>query len=104
MSQRMKSFDSPNDFIITPDITTSLDAGAINPRRSRPAPVGGDALTHHASSHRVQINITQPIMGKVRYIYPCRYGSGVVSAIADGRPIPLQGSDVPLPLEQDRLK
>jgi hypothetical protein len=57
----------------------------------------GYRLTHRQSARRVEINITQPSPANVRLIYPCRFGSGVQSAIADGNPVPVSGRDVQLP-------
>jgi len=57
----------------------------------------GYRLTHRPSTRRVEINITQPPPAYVRLVYPCRFGSGVQSATADGNPVPVSGRDVQLP-------
>src|ERR1700751_4236477 len=44
----------------------------------------GYELHHAPSSHSVTINITQFPPANVRYVYPCRLGSSVKTAEADG--------------------
>lgn len=57
----------------------------------------GFALTHTQSTKAIEIEITQPLPGGVRYVYPCRFGAGIISATADGSAIPFVGKDVLLP-------
>lgn len=57
----------------------------------------GYRLTHHASARHVEISITQPPPAHVRLVYPCRFGSGVESIVADGNAVPVSGRDVRLP-------
>lgn len=57
----------------------------------------GYRLTHHLSARRIEISITQPAPSNVRLVYPCRFGSGVRSVVANGTPLPVSGRDVQLP-------
>ena len=57
----------------------------------------GYRLTHYLDARRVEISITQPPPAHVRLVYPCRFGSGVQSVIADGNPVPVSNRDVQLP-------
>jgi hypothetical protein len=57
----------------------------------------GYRLTHRAGARRVDISITQPLPAPVRFVYPCRFGSGVLSIVADGAPVSVSGRDVKLP-------
>jgi len=57
----------------------------------------GYVLTHHAANHTVEIRIQQRPPSDVGFVYPCRFGSGVVSATADGHPVTVSGRDVVLP-------
>lgn len=56
----------------------------------------GFQLTHDQVARTVRIDIPDPPAG-VRYVYPCRLGTGVRSIIADGRALPVTGTDVRLP-------
>jgi hypothetical protein len=57
----------------------------------------GYQLTLHQASQTVEIDITQPPPANVRFVYPCRFGVGVRSAMADGNSVPITGTDVKLP-------
>jgi len=57
----------------------------------------GYRLRHLKATRCVEIHITQPPPVQVRFIYPCRFGSSVQSAVADGHPAPVIGRDVHLP-------
>ena len=57
----------------------------------------GYRLTHRTNSRRVEIKFTQLAPPYVRLIYPCRFGSGVQSAVADGDAIPFSSRDVRIP-------
>jgi hypothetical protein len=57
----------------------------------------GFRLTHRANAKQVEIEITTPPPPHVSFVYPCRFGAGVQSAIADGNPAPVSGRDVRLP-------
>jgi hypothetical protein len=57
----------------------------------------GYRLTHRLNNRRVEINVTQPAPPQVRLVYPCRFGSSVQSAVANGNPISVSGRDVHLP-------
>ena len=57
----------------------------------------GFTLTHKAAQKRVEIQIHQPAPANVSFVYPCRFGSSVVSASANGSPVPPQGREVRLP-------
>jgi hypothetical protein len=57
----------------------------------------GFTLSHDKAGKQVDISITENVPG-VRFVYPCRFGNGVVSATADGRAVPFYGSDVYLPV------
>ena len=57
----------------------------------------GYQLTLHTATQVVDIDITQAPPANVRFVYPCRFGSRVVSATADGNPVPVSGTDVQLP-------
>jgi len=52
---------------------------------------------HHANSRRVELDLTSAPPAGVRLIYPCRFGSGIVSASADGTPLAVTGRDIALP-------
>ena len=56
----------------------------------------GFQLTLDETSKRIQIEITEGVDG-VRMVYPCRFGTRVVSAIGDGQPLPIVGNTVHLP-------
>jgi hypothetical protein len=45
----------------------------------------------------IDIHITQPPPPHVRFIFPCRFGSGVQSAVANANPAAVTGRDVLLP-------
>jgi hypothetical protein len=57
----------------------------------------GYELTLRQANQTIEINITQPPPANVRFVYPCRFGSGVLSATADGNPVALSGTAVHLP-------
>jgi len=57
----------------------------------------GYRLTHRLSARQIEITVNRPPPAHVRMIYPCRFGSGVVSVVADGNSIPASGRDVQLP-------
>lgn len=57
----------------------------------------GYTLVHHANSRRVELDLTSAPPAGVRLIYPCRFGSGIVSASADGTPLAVTGRDIALP-------
>ena len=59
--------------------------------------VFGFRLSHDQSSKTVELRILQPPPAHVSFVYPCRFGSGVRSVIADGHAIPVTGRDVTLP-------
>jgi hypothetical protein len=53
----------------------------------------GYRITHYQWQKRLEIEITQPAGGNVRYVYPCRFGS-VGRIIIDGNELAPQGNDV----------
>jgi len=57
----------------------------------------GYRLTHRPSARRVDITITRPPPAHVRFVYPCRFGTGVQAATANGHAVPVFGRDVHLP-------
>jgi hypothetical protein len=57
----------------------------------------GYQMTHNQTARTLDIRILQPPPANVRFVFPCRFGSGVRSATADGHPVPVTGTDVPLP-------
>jgi hypothetical protein len=57
----------------------------------------GYRLTHHVNVRRVEISIKQPPPAHVRLVYPCRFGGGVQSVVADSNPVPVSGREVWLP-------
>jgi hypothetical protein len=57
----------------------------------------GYRLVHRASARRVEINVTAPPPSHVRLVYPCRFGSGVQSAVTNLGPATVSGRDVQLP-------
>jgi hypothetical protein len=57
----------------------------------------GYRLTHRRSAQRVDVQIIQPPPPHVRFVYPCRFGTGVQSATANGNPAAVNGRDVSLP-------
>ncbi len=57
----------------------------------------GYQLTHHAAAKRVDIQILQAPPANVSFVYPCKFGSTVVSATANGVAIAVSGNDVRLP-------
>jgi hypothetical protein len=56
----------------------------------------GYRLTHRGADRQVDIDIDSAPPG-VSFVYPCRFGSGVLSAQADGAAIAVSGRDVRLP-------
>ncbi len=59
----------------------------------------GYQLTHNKTSRSVEIQILQHPPSHVSYIYPCRFGSGVSSVVADGSSLPVMGNEIKLPAE-----
>lgn len=59
-------------------------------------------LTHDATDHRVTIDIQEAPPG-VDFVYPCRFGSRVLSVQADGVPIPVRGTDIRFPTGTNQL-
>jgi hypothetical protein len=59
--------------------------------------VFGYTLQHDATDRTVTIRITQPLPPAVRFVFPCRFGSGVRSVTVDGAAAPVAGKDVSLP-------
>ncbi|MCX7109182.1 MAG: hypothetical protein WCI11_01165 [Candidatus Methylumidiphilus sp.] len=57
----------------------------------------GYRLTLHESTKQVDIQIFQPTLANVGFVYPCRFGSAVVSATVNGSAIAVSGRDVRLP-------
>jgi len=57
----------------------------------------GYRLTHRLGARRIEISIAQSPPAHVRFVYPCRFGSGVQSATANGNPATVSGRDVQLP-------
>jgi len=57
----------------------------------------GYRLVHRAATKTLEIDVTQPLPDSIRLLYPCRFGTGVQSATADGHPIDVGGRDVLLP-------
>jgi hypothetical protein len=56
----------------------------------------GFRLTHNQGSKTVTLNILQPPLAHVSFVYPCRFGA-VTSITANGHPVPVTGTDVKLP-------
>jgi len=56
----------------------------------------GYELTLNTSTQTISLTFTQPL-SNVAYLYPCRFGTGVVSVTANGVPQPVSGTDVWLP-------
>jgi len=54
-------------------------------------------LTHRRPERTLEIEILQQPPANVEYVYPCRFGSGVLSASADGAEVPVTGRVVRLP-------
>ena len=63
----------------------------------------GYELHHDVKARTVTIDIAQPAPAGVRYIYPCRLGSGVQSADADGVAAGVNGRDVFAPAGTRRI-
>lgn len=57
----------------------------------------GYTLVHRASSKRIELDLTSPPPAGVRLVYPCRFGSGIVSATANGAPLAVAGREIGLP-------
>jgi len=57
----------------------------------------GYRLTHDAAARRVEIEFPAPRLAGIDYIYPCRLGSGLTGATADGAAIPVGDREVRLP-------
>ncbi len=53
-------------------------------------------FSHNADNHQVEIHIDEA-PPNVNYVYPCRFGSRVLSAQANSTPIPVTGTDVHFP-------
>jgi hypothetical protein len=58
--------------------------------------VFGYALTLDTTTKTVTLTISQPVPN-VSYVYPCHFGTGVVSVSANGAPQPVTGKNVALP-------
>jgi hypothetical protein len=54
-------------------------------------------LVHRTSAKSVEIAIQKRPSANVSFVYPCRFGARVISAIADGVSLPVDGRDVRLP-------
>ena len=57
----------------------------------------GYQLTLRKAIRTLEVNITKAPPANVRFVFPCRFGSGVRSVMADGKAIGVSGSDVHLP-------
>ncbi len=57
----------------------------------------GYRLTHRLNGRRVEIRFTQPSPAHVRLVYPCRFGSRIQAAQADGKALQHSGRDVHIP-------
>jgi hypothetical protein len=57
----------------------------------------GFRLTHQQSVKTVELTILQAPPAHVSFIYPCRFGSGISSIIADGNSVPVTGVEARLP-------
>jgi hypothetical protein len=56
----------------------------------------GVRLVHDQTNQALSITISQS-PGNVRFVFPCRFGTQVESATADGNPANVSGIDVNLP-------
>ncbi len=54
-------------------------------------------MTHDQQAQTVDIEILQAPPNNVYFVYPCRFGSAVRSASADGKPIAVNGNEITLP-------
>ena len=57
----------------------------------------GYRLTHRQAARDIEITITVPPPCAVSFVFPCRFGAGVASVIADGVARAVTGNDVSLP-------
>jgi len=57
----------------------------------------GYRLTRVNGAHRIEIRITQAPPAHVRFVFPCRFGSSIQSATANGSAVPVFGRDVSFP-------
>jgi hypothetical protein len=57
----------------------------------------GYRLSHDAGEKRVDLEILRPPAADVRFVYPCRFGSGVAAASVDGAEVPVSGRNINLP-------
>ena len=57
----------------------------------------GYRLTHKLAAREIEITITTSPPGAVSFVFPCRFGAGVASVIADGVALAVSGNDVRLP-------
>ena len=57
----------------------------------------GYRLTHRLAAREIEITIIMPPPGNVSYVFPCRFGAGVASVVADGIALAVSGNDVSLP-------
>jgi hypothetical protein len=62
----------------------------------------GYRLSHDAGAKQVNLEILQRPPEDVRFVYPCRFGSGVAAASVDGVDVRVIGLDVQLPAETQR--
>jgi hypothetical protein len=66
--------------------------------------VFGYELTHDEAARTVTIEIRQAPTTSVRYVYPCRLGTSVISAIADGVPALVDNNNVLAPAGTRQLR
>jgi hypothetical protein len=59
---------------------------------------------HDQPAKTIEIEITRQPRPDVRFIYPCRFGTGVASASADGVALPVSSRDVSLPVGTRRAR
>ena len=57
----------------------------------------GHRLTHRKAAREIEITITVPRPAAASFVFPCRFGAGVASVIADGVALAVSGNDVSLP-------
>jgi hypothetical protein len=55
------------------------------------------SLAHDSAARRVEIDLSRSHLPGVRYVYPCRFGSGIASVSADGVAVPFAGTEAKLP-------
>jgi len=92
--------DDPHVYIAPGVLPRWLDDGQTAGIRDAPTIFGrnfGYRLAHHKTSQTLEIDITQALPANVWFVFPCRFGSGVQSVVADGKAITVSGRDVHLP-------